>query len=464
MHISESNSEKIWIDHVQRVWPEVTLLVAALALAIFGTTVYFQVGALSALPHASYVAYGAWAGACLLVGVAVAKHLFRHCSSSQLEPNNPILEKNIEDHVGSSAKERMEQKSHLKWDYIQYLLEREMQYADHPDNFIGPDNSKFSDLFLQYQNQNPEIAFVSRETRSCSSFKVSCDSEMRMLTEKLKAAFLDGKKMIFTILSTGGHAIAAGFSSDGSFMIVDSMLSHSVNLNNFEEMLNAAELKDATLKNIHFKGQFINTYIQKSGHQCLRFATLYCYHMAVRQDLTAFEEVNGAFLEGRLLSFEDYKKITGSPRIQSLKDTTCDCSSFMLSWAYRTFSLTINAWWELTLNELSHMQDHEFAAEMVSCHLTKSYVPKFYASLEFNLKICSSTCQRKKITPQTLDVLNAVATPDLNAPMEEALFKDNQSYLLVFIKGDPQPHLYSLEKREKVEYSDYCVGIDSQPF
>src|SRR5262249_47789404 len=179
----------------------------------------------------------------------------------------------------------------------------------------------------------------------------------------------------------------------------------------------------------------------------------YCYHMALRKDLTAFEEVNGAFLEGRLRRFEDHKKIAGSPRVESLKNKTYDYRTFMLSWLYRSFGLTVNAWWELTLNELSHFQSHHYNGEMLSCYLTKSCLPKFYSSFDFNLEIVSSPLQRKKITANTLDTLNVFSNPDLHVPMEDALFKDNQSYLLVFIKGDPQPHLYPLKTGEKVEYS-----------
>jgi len=226
---------------------------------------------------------------------------------------------------------------------------------------------------------------------------------------------------------------------------------NSVDVKDMERRLNTANLMDHTKKSLHFSGRFINTHIQKGGHECLRFATLYCYHMAVRKDLTAFEEVNGAFLKGRLRCFEDYKKIAGSPRVQSLKNKTCDYRTFMLSWTYRTFGLTVNAWWQLTLNELSQMQG-QFADEMISCYLDKSSLPKIYFSSGSTLEIVSSSLQRKKITAQTLNTLDAFPNPDLHMPMEDALFKNNQRYLLVFIKDDPQPHLYLLKKGEKVEY------------
>ena len=455
----------------REIWIEIALVVAALGLVIFGTTAYFDVGALSALPHASYCAYVAWAGAFLFAGGAVAKHLNR-CSintpdddqmqRSRSDILNPKGKKDdLEnllsntDHLKAepchSVGERTEQKSHFRWDYIVSMLEHEIKHADSPNNHLGPDDSECSNLFLQCQD--PEVAFIPREMkRACSAFNINKQSEMEALIEKLKSAFLVGKKIAFAILDTERHALAVGFSSDGSFVIVDSLYGNSVDPKNVERMLNAAKLKDHTQKDIHFNGRFINTHIQKGGHECLRFATLYCYHMALRKDLTAFEEVNGAFLAGRLRCFEDHKKIAGSSRVQSLKDKTCDYRTFMLSWTYRSFGLTVNAWWQLSLNELSHLQS-EFDAEMISCYLTKSCLPKFYSSSDFNLEIVSFPLQRKKVTAKTLDVLNLFANPDLHAPIEDSLFKDHQHYLLVFIKGDHIPHLYPLKREEKVEYS-----------
>ena len=468
--ISEKNSLATTPYYLpfREIWIEVALAVAAFGLVIFGTTAYFEIGALSGIHQ--HFAYGAWAGAFLFTGGAIAKCCSSNIPDANLTQQNPI---SVLDHVPYSGKsnqleplltnedplqaeskdsigERTEQKSRFRWDYIQFCLEHELQHADNSNNYIGPDDSELSNLFLQ--RQDPEILFISRkEHRACSAFNITDQSNMELLTKKLKTAFLDGKKMTFAILDTGSHAIAAGFSSDGSFIIVDSLLSHSVDPKKIERMLNEAKLKDHTQKDIHFNGRFINTHIQKGGHECLRFATLYCYHMGVRKDLTAFEEVNGAFLEGRLRCFEDYNKITGSSRIPSLKDKAYNYRTFMLSWLYRSFGLTANSLWQLTLNELSNMQG-QFDAEMMSCYLNKSYLPKFYSCSDFNLEIFSSSSQRKKITAQTVDTLNLFVNPDLHAPMKDALFKDNQSYLLVFIKNDSQPHLYLLETGDKVEY------------
>lgn len=358
--------------------------------------------------------------------------------------------------IPASIKEKTEQKTHFKWGYIEFCLTHELYHSDYSDNYLGPDDSELSNLFRQYQD--PEIAFVSSGKRSCNAFNVSSQSHIEMLIDKLKSEFLEGKKIIFAILSTGKHALAAGFSSDGSFVIVDSMGSNSVDPKNIENILNLAKLKDQVQNEIYFEGYFIHTHIQKGGHECLRFATLYCYHMAVCKDLTAFEEVNGAFLKGRLRCFEDHEKIAGSPRIQSLKNKTCDYRAFMLSWAYRSLGLTIDAWWQLSLNELACLQNHQFEAEMIFCSLSKSCLPKFYDDSQFNLEIISSLFQRKTITVKELDTLMEIPNPDLHAPMEEALFKNNQRYLLVFIKGDPQPHLYQLKRGEKVEYSSLNLG------
>lgn len=52
----------------KKAWVDVALLAGACALLAFGLTAYFQVGALHSLSHASYFAFGAWAGTALLVG------------------------------------------------------------------------------------------------------------------------------------------------------------------------------------------------------------------------------------------------------------------------------------------------------------------------------------------------------------------------------------------------------------
>jgi len=119
--------------------------------------------------------------------------------------------------------ERTEQKSRLKLDLIFARLEHEIHNANSSDTTIGPDNSEVSNLFSKCQD--PEIAFIPREVgRACSAFIIYQQDQMDELIIKLQSAFLESKKMVFTILSTGGHAIAAGFSSDGSFIIIDSMV------------------------------------------------------------------------------------------------------------------------------------------------------------------------------------------------------------------------------------------------
>ena len=193
---------------VREIWIEVALVVAALGLVIFGTSAYFDVGALSALSHASYCAYGAWVGALLFVGGAVVKYLSR-CSSNtpddkQIQTSrNHILnpkpytdakdeletllknEAHLQAEPSHSVRERTEQKSHFRWDYIVSMLEHEIKHADSPNNHLGPDDSECSNLFLQCQD--PEIAFIPREIkRSCSAFNISKQSEMEILIEKLK--------------------------------------------------------------------------------------------------------------------------------------------------------------------------------------------------------------------------------------------------------------------------------------
>lgn len=74
----------------KKAWVDVALLAGACALLAFGLTAYFQVGALHSLSHASYFAYGAWAGTALLVGGEIIWRLFIGCHSKEESFSQPI--------------------------------------------------------------------------------------------------------------------------------------------------------------------------------------------------------------------------------------------------------------------------------------------------------------------------------------------------------------------------------------
>jgi hypothetical protein len=75
--------------------------------------------------------------------------------------------------------------------------------------------------------------------------------------------------------------------------------------------------------------------------------------MAKKRDINAFQEINGAFAEGKLKKFNDYNQTDAGSRILDMGSFTNDLYiEFMRSWAYRARGMLIDSWQELTLNEI----------------------------------------------------------------------------------------------------------------
>lgn len=176
--------------------------------------------------------------------------------------------------------------------------------------------------------------------------------EFEYFQEQLAAAFLTGATFVAARLADGVHVNAAVFQKDGEFRIIDSMSENTVDLEQLTQKLNAAKIKDASGKVIQFHGEYVNTNLQKGGNECKRFATLYAYHCLKQRNLEAYQEVNGAFLEGRLKSFEDHSKIDGSKKVKRV-DSFPDYKFFMNSWMYRFLGIKKDDWKEILASDLT---------------------------------------------------------------------------------------------------------------
>jgi len=275
---------------------------------------------------------------------------------------------------------------------------------------------------------------------------------LAFLIKTLSAAFETGKKIVVARLANGIHTAAAGFCVDGRFKIIDSMLDSTVNIRYLGEQLNKASLKNSEGNIIHFKGEYINTSIQRGGHECIRFATLYCYQMYKKKDLNAFEEVNGAFSEGKLKRFEDYKQISGSKKIRSFSGSSSKdlYDKFMRSWAYRTQDMLVDTWEEINLT--SRLQESE-KMEIYYLENNPNFPPGNISSEQIFIV-------DKKGTELTINSLNDMPkeqeiplSTDDSVVLGSLASPNKEKRLLIFEYGQNQPRLYRLLPHQQVFYS-----------
>lgn len=242
------------------------------------------------------------------------------------------------------------------------------------ESAISPDQ-RLGNLLLQFEN-DPEVLFAPIEEIRFKQNEKKYD-KFRLMEKIISSAFLLGKKMVVIRLGNDVHGVAIGFHKDGSFKIIDSMSSCIIDIQEISTYLNQAQIFDNDGHKITFKGEYINTNIQLGGNECLRFATLYCCQMAKKRSLDAFEEVNGAFLNGALKSFEDIEKIDGSVKVKDLKGKQCEYKDFMRSWAYRTYNLKADHWKDLTLEQLCP-QKEKGIKKLFFCPHDLCLIPQLY--------------------------------------------------------------------------------------
>lgn len=231
---------------------------------------------------------------------------------------------------------------------------------------LNQESSGFLGIASSIEPQS-RLAFLNTFDENSKSFTLpvkglnpKIKEDLNFLKDLLTHSFASGKEFIVVELGSNTHANIAAFRSDGSFQIIDSMLSQTVDLNHLTTELNGSKIKDINGNEIVFKGKYINTHLQKGGNECRRFACLYGYQMAKKQDFEAYKEVNGAFAEGKLKTFEDLHKIDGSPLLSDASSIPKkNYDSFMRSWGHRAFGLKCDSWKEIPLSDLTTMDDCE---------------------------------------------------------------------------------------------------------
>lgn len=326
------------------------------------------------------------------------------------------------------------------------------------DYAVFPDLHKFSDLILECQNDD-EAYFVPSNSwenslKACEGFLIPERAEhMAFLIKVLSAAFETGKKIVVARLGSETHAVAAGFSVDGQFKIIDSQFNSTINTEYLTQQLNQACIKNSQKNIITFAGEYVNTSIQKAwGTVCMRFATLYCYQMYKSKDLEAYQEVSGAFAEGKLKRFEDYKQISKAKKIQSFdKSHSRDLyDKFMRSWVYRTFGFLVDTWEEL---KPSHVQlakmsiyflenDPEYPEFPPRYKNSSHFVIEDENGLELTINNLNEMPKKQEIP------LNK----DDSVTLGELVSSSNEKRLLIFEEGENQPRLYRLLPHQRIRY------------
>ncbi|MCE5317420.1 MAG: hypothetical protein LLG04_08705 [Parachlamydia sp.] len=233
------------------------------------------------------------------------------------------------------------------------LLLIEHEKKDHsnekPGTLSNPERHPRANPLLTFENDSEALFAPSKE------FDLEKKTDMQRLQKVLKAGFASGRQMVGLRIGHTklDHAVAAVFCRDGRFRVIDSICDCSVDMAILTQQLNAARIPGSHGRPIQFKGDYVNTHLQKEGNHCTHFATLYLYQILKKRDLNAFEEVNGAFAEGKLLRFEDHASIGSSKK---LRDASSIAKTrylpFMLSWIHRSKGLTVDRWQDVTLEEV----------------------------------------------------------------------------------------------------------------
>lgn len=323
------------------------------------------------------------------------------------------------------------------WNLKSFAFNKDLQGST---SNLAPDRHSFSDLLSRCQN--PNVCFLS------GSMAVGHRSSLPL--EEIKEAFAQGKKMVLIRQSTAKHCFVLGCCADGSFKIIDSMFDNSIDCQKVANALNQANINNPQGERIHFSGEYINTHIQQGGNDCIRFATLYCYHMAEQQDLEAYQEVNGAFLDkGRLLHFEDYKKISGAPKIRSLSGKSYTYESFMISWRYRMLGWTVNTWEEFSLQEIFAKLNISNINTCVALMSKDKKMPYFFDTEVNKLFIQISFFQKQAIHSENLQDLLEQVNVDMSVPISQSLCLEKNEFLLLWKHDSHSFEVFRLRTDQK---------------
>lgn len=215
------------------------------------------------------------------------------------------------------------------------------QFENDPDVFVIPDP-----YFVKTRDPSPLL---------------DNEENIQQLVKTANAAFLTGRKLVVGRFVSNTHAYVLTVTNTGKVTVIDSMRNQSVDLTPIVRAFNQFPFKLVNGIQPHFEGKIINTHLQKGGSDCTRFATLYAYQIAKEKDVEAYQTVNGAFMEGKLKTFEDYTKITGSKRVADATAVSEEKTKpFCQSWVYRNIGFKQDNWEDMTIQELQlEMNDHE---------------------------------------------------------------------------------------------------------
>jgi hypothetical protein len=215
--------------------------------------------------------------------------------------------------------------------FLQHLFVKEFRNDPEILFYPGIQNAMGKDKNVEevYWNKEPyPMAFIFFEEQK----EVHCS---KLLIEMLKETF--AKKTLFVSAlylkeNEGRHAITFAASDDGRAYFIDSapdngtsdmslsalvefaeMFSSGAvftfletNLKTIELELNGQSILNRKGEKINFQVKYIRTNVQKKN-DCWLFSCLYPYKIAQKRDIEAYQEVNGAFLEGKWEEINDYK-------------------------------------------------------------------------------------------------------------------------------------------------------------
>ncbi len=393
---------------------------------------------------------------------------FQHLKEDKLK-NVPqvILQtpKSAEDQQPSIA----ESEEHLKktWEIHQQTIDSRKELTDALPKKLQwiklELNSKGSATFpdMGYANMvsvfkdDPEVFFLPG-VRGEGALTPSDPTHMELLLKGLKAAFATGKNLVLTRLGDEEHCVAAAFTKEGEFKIIDSMGSRAIDMDNLTEQLNTASIKQKNGESIHFKGDYVNTYLQTTGRECMRFSTLYLYQIGNTRDLNVYQKVNGAFAKGAFRTFEDYNKdLKDMPAIQKLEnhDNSAYYQSFMNSWLYRAVGLKVDDWKEIPISSFLPKvvsDDPEQVVEGTTFFTLTTDIKNPPVLNESRNACLTDDAEKPNIDSSqkfedALDALHEIALPnDLQTPISSLLPSGNEKRILVREINSPTLKLYEM--------------------
>ncbi|WP_068467652.1 hypothetical protein [Candidatus Protochlamydia phocaeensis] len=261
-----------------------------------------------------------------------------------------------------------------------------------------------------------------------------------VLKKYLSSAFAIGKEFVVFRFTNNVHTIVGAFRSDGKFKIIDSLLDNTVDLNRLTDALNQAQIKDAAGNPLTFRGKYINTHLQKGGHECIRFATLYGYQMAKRQSFKGYKEVNGALAEGRLRSFEDIFRINEVPLIKDASSVPSqNYKSFMHSWAYRTQGIKKNSWKDLTLADIRNYEDDNIRIRYIFKLTASEFISAYGVSMNRSLGMEDGSLPHSLPLPENWKQTRL-----------SSLIPEGSEKVIIAVEPNKDPLIFRLSREQKM--------------